>query len=170
MSKAVYRVWKANFGLRKQLLDCESRFRTAKGGFWSAKTGFGMRKQFLSQAGYFFFAIFFCEVFLPPPIKIKWLLPKAGYWFRLSILFVIFGQRMKSVRWNNVWWISSIFIITRTAPIVLFPRTPTISNKAIWTDGPMSWQIDGQKLSYIHGIIYIIYKSLIFCISLLWLE
>ena len=82
MRKAVYVVRNADFGLRKQILDCESRFWTAKGGFWSAKTGIGVRKRFLRQAGEFFLlaprageffspeiaaGIFFCEVFLPPP-------------------------------------------------------------------------------------------------------
>ena len=76
----------------KQNLDCESRFPTVKGGFWSAKTGFGVRKRFLSQAGESFLpALWAGEFFLPeiragifflrslpapPPIKIKWLLPK----------------------------------------------------------------------------------------------
>ena len=76
VSETVYGVRKADFGLRKQISDCKRRI-------WSAKTGFGVRKRFLRQAGEFFFAgplgrrIFFpCEVFLPPPpIKIKWLLP-----------------------------------------------------------------------------------------------
>ena len=66
-----------------QVSDCES-------GFLSAKTGFGVRKSFLRQAGKFLFcrtfepenffpeitAGFFGEVFLrPPPLKIKWSLP-----------------------------------------------------------------------------------------------
>ena len=73
----------------KQILDCE-RFRTVKGGFWSAKTCFGVRKRFLRQAGEFllpvlwageFFylksepEIIFCEVFLPPPHKNQMVAP-----------------------------------------------------------------------------------------------
>ena len=74
VSKAVYGVRKANFGLRKQISDCEI-------GFWTAKTGFGVRKHFLSQAGEFFLPeiragkFFLRSLPAPPPIKIKWLLP-----------------------------------------------------------------------------------------------
>ena len=77
-----------------QILDCESRFLSAKGGFWSAKTGNGVQKRFPRQAEEFFLAgpsgrrIFSPEItagifFLrslpapPPPIKIKWSLPYA---------------------------------------------------------------------------------------------
>ena len=99
VSKAVYRVWKADFGQRKQILDCEGRFRTAKCGFWSAKTGCRVPKRFVRQArkkilpalqAREFFSpeiragIFFLRSLpAPPPLKIKWLLPYIGLIFRL---------------------------------------------------------------------------------------
>ena len=81
---------KAVYGVRKQISECESRFRSAKGGFWSAKTGIGVRKRFLRQAGEFFLPAlragefffpeiaagnFFLQSLPAPPIKIKWSLP-----------------------------------------------------------------------------------------------
>ena len=53
-------------------MTCISSEYGFKGGFWSAKTGFGVRKRFLSQAGEFFLpeiraGIFFLRSLPAPP-------------------------------------------------------------------------------------------------------
>ena len=61
-----------------QILGCESRFRSAKGGFWSAKTGIGVRKRFLRQAGEFFLPALRAGEFFSPEIT-------AGNFFLRSL-------------------------------------------------------------------------------------
>ena len=97
----VYGVRNADFGLQKQISKCESRFRGAKGGFWSVKTGIGVRKRFPRRAGEFFLPALRAGEFFspeitagnfflrslppPPPIKIKWSLPNARHLYNCII-------------------------------------------------------------------------------------